>query len=319
MRIEKLYILIVLIVFGCNQNTQENLNIEPAYADYKSDWEERNLFNKVKSLREYKANLKNNGETDDINPFMTTEFTSFGSVNKLEYYDSFGKSIQTDEFLYDDNENLIKSVSVNIPSDQIIIQKIVNDTVQNIVKQYVTLNDSLYFNYLTFSDEEDYIIKRMEIKSNDTTVVHHDYQFNELNKLISETQFGENADIPVVENTFRYDKNGNLIESSQKTKWSEIITETEWKNGRILMKTKYIISPDIEKHIENIIKYDSLYNPITVKTYDESKLNRESKNIYEFDKKGNWIKKTVYIREHFRESDKFIPIHVETREIEYWN
>ena len=88
--------------------------------------------------------------------------------------------------------------------------------------------------------------------------------------------------------------------------------------GRIFKQTSYTISADLKKHKNNITEFDILYNPINSKEFEDSKLNRELKFDYEFDKNGNWIKKNVSMKEHFNNSKEFVPIYVDTRKISYW-
>lgn len=82
--------------------------------------------------------------------------------------------------------------------------------------------------------------------------------------------------------------------------------------------TDYMISADTKEHLQKITEYDKYANPIILKIFENSELNWELKNKYVLDKKGNWIKKVVSLKEHFANSKNFTHAYVETREIEYW-
>lgn len=70
-------------------------------------------------------------------------------------------------------------------------------------------------------------------------------------------------------------------------------------------------------HLDEETEYDSLYNPIDLKIYHDSKLNRELKYSYEYDKSGNWIKRNISLKEYFADSKKFTPVYNEIRKIKY--
>ena len=193
-----------------------------------------------------------------------------------------------------------------------------NDTVNKNNVRTLIINDSLKQQITLFYDKKDFVTKQVAIKKGDTTTINHKYQF-ENDKLTSEIQFERDEQNPKQEFHYKYDNNGNLLESSTKTEWIEYLTETEWKDNRIFKQTEYTISADLKKHLDRITEYDRLFNPVNVKIYENSELNRELKYDYEFDQLGNWIKRTVLMKEHFANSDKFIPIYVERREIKYWN
>lgn len=170
----------------------------------------------------------------------------------------------------------------------------------------------------SYFDKKDYPIKRISIKDNDTTEVNYIYSFDNNEKIKFAEQKEKGNDKSTTTNLYEYDNNYNLIESSFKTEWMEIISETEWQNGRIYKQTSYTISADFKKHLNNVTEFDILYNTINTKKFEDSKLSCELKFEYEFDQNGNWIKKNVSMKEHFIDSNEFIPIYVDIRKISYW-
>ncbi len=303
---------------NCKEKTELNTNLKPTYSEFKNAWESNNLYGKIKELKQLKANSQ--GENKFEKPILnfTQKFTDFGEIKEIESYDNFGELIQKDVYEFDSNNFLIKTISINKPAELNYIMTVKNDTVNKNNVRTLIINDSLKQQITVFYDEKDFVTKQVAIEKGDTTTINHKYHF-ENDNLISEIQFERDEKKPNQEFNYKYDNNRNLVESSTRTEWNEYLTKTEWKDNRILKQTEYTVSADLNKHLDRITEYDKLFNPINVKIYENSELNRELEYDYEFDKFGNWIKRTVSMKEHFANSDKFIPIYIESREIKYWN
>lgn len=316
----KFYLLFFISFFlqNCKEKTELNTDLKPFYSDFENAWESNNLYGKIKELKQFKSNSK--GENKFEKPILNLiqKFTNLGEIREFESYDGFGEPIQKDVYEYDSNDYLIKKISTNKPAQLNYVMTVKNDTVNKNSIRNVIINDSLKQQVTVFFDQKDFVTKQVAIEKGDTTTVNHKYHF-ENDNLISEIQFEENENNPVQEFHYKYDNIGNLIESRTKTEWIEYLIETEWKNNRIFKQTEYTISADLKKHLDRITEYDRQFNPVNIKIFENSELNRELDYIYEFDKFGNWTKRTVFMKEHFVNSNNFIPIYRETREIKYWN
>ncbi|MCX7549183.1 hypothetical protein OS188_14595 [Xanthomarina sp. F1114] len=293
-------------------------DLQPIYSDSKNALQGNNLYGKVKKIEYYKTTFQNTENEDKPVLNKIEEYTDFGELKKVEYFDNYGELTQTNDIDYNKNQEFIKSVSINKSDKSNIIQISEYDTIKNTSELSVFVNDTIDHKTTFYYGKNDYQIKRISIKGNDTTEVNLEYAFDDNDKIISSTQKEKGNDKSMTTNLFKYDNNNNLIESSYKTEWMEMISETEWKDGRIFKQSSYTISADLKKHTNNITEFDILFNPINSKEFEDSKLNRELKFDYEFDENGNWIKKNVSMKEHFNNSKEFVPIYVDTRKISYW-
>ncbi|WP_139150304.1 hypothetical protein [Cellulophaga baltica] len=292
-------------------------DLQPIYSDSKNALQGNNLYGKVKKIEYYKTTFQNTENEDKPVLNKIEEYTDFGELKKVEYFDNYGKILQTNEIDYNKNQEFIKSVSISKSNNSKIIQIAEYDSIKNTSEITVFVNDTIDHKMTSYFDRNDYPIKRVSIKGNDTTEVHYEYDFDDNDKIKLATQKEKGNVKSMTTNLYKYDNN-NLIESSYKTEWMEMISETEWKEGRISKQTSYTISADLKKHTDNITEFDILYNPINSKEFEDSKLNRELKFDYEFDENGNWIKKNVSMKEHFNNAKEFVPIYVDTRKISYW-
>ncbi|SDF55720.1 hypothetical protein SAMN04487992_1273 [Cellulophaga baltica] len=309
--------LLSIILFNCQNKTELRSDLQPIYSDSKNALQGNNLYGKVKKIEYYKTTFQNTENEDKPVLNKIEEYTDFGELKKVEYFDNYGKILQTNEIDYNKNQEFIKSVSISKSNNSKIIQIAEYDSIKNTSEITVFVNDTIDHKMTSYFDRNDYPIKRVSIKGNDTTEVHYEYDFDDNDKIKLATQKEKGNVKSMTTNLYKYDNN-NLIESSYKTEWMEMISETEWKEGRISKQTSYTISADLKKHTDNITEFDILYNPINSKEFEDSKLNRELKFDYEFDENGNWIKKNVSMKEHFNNAKEFVPIYVDTRKISYW-
>jgi hypothetical protein len=301
---------------NCKETDELNIDLKPTYFEFENDLEQRNLYGKVRELEQYKAVFQNDKDTGEPLPTLKEKFTEFGSLQTAEYFDNYGQITQIDEFYYDKNDYLIKSISENKLANQKTVQLVSYDSINKNTTRNINFNDSLNYKFISTFDSNDLIVEQIKIEAKDTVVRSYEYKFNDSNKKILEKEFVEGKEFSI--GTYKYDNENQLIEYSNKFERMELLTKAVWKNNRIVKQSDYSISADLKKHLNRITKYDKLFNPINEKIYENSELNRELKYNYEFDQLGNWIKRTVSMKEHFANSDKFIPIYVESREIKYW-
>lgn|GEM_PF-924141 len=313
--LHRIYTLFFFIIFGCVKKSHYPTDIVPTYSNFQNAREERNLFGKVKQIQWYKTMYQN-----DLKKVLTLqeEFTQVGNLKENSNYDSSGVLIQKDLYEYDTEDVLRKIISSNQRSQINYVMTVFNDAKNKSTHRKLVINDSLKQEILSFYNDEDWVVRKIVIEKNDTTSVEYDYKFDKENNLIFEEQIDSETKKPIVINEYTYDSVGNLIRLSYKTEWTQMISETEWKNHRISKETQFTITKDLKKHLDEITEFDLLYNPVNTKIYENSKLNRELKYEYDFDEKGNWTKREVSIKEHFADSNKFIPIFLETRSITYW-
>jgi major membrane immunogen (membrane-anchored lipoprotein) len=306
--------LILLLFISCNKE----LNIQPKYSDFKTDLEAKNLFGKVKEFSQFRENIKssdkNRTEKSTIN--LKETFTKNGSLKKSEFFDSYGKTQQTTENIYNEKGNLLKSITLNNNYPQKMVEKLIHsDSINRMESRMITINDTLNYKFTLKFDEFNNVKQQLKIENKDTLIVNFKYEYDSKKRLIKSEQLEKNNKSI---NQFEYDENGNVVELIFTSDFFKFKTVTTYMKNRLSKIENYNISKELKQELESITEFDNYYNPINKKTYQNSELNRESKNEYEFDNNGNWIKKTVYLKEHFANSEKFIPIYIENRKIKYW-
>ena len=318
--LQKFNLLILLLIIGlsCQEKQEYPTDLKPTYTDFENSWDERNLFGKVKDIEWYKTVFQNSDNEGKSNLNLIETFTEFGSLKENSNYGSDGELIQKDIYEYDNQKSHIKTISKNIPAKINYILTVKDDTINKTRTTKVIVNDTFNKQVKIFYDNKDIPSRKIEIEQKDTTNIKFQYNFNDGNKKLAELQIDQNTNDTIYSSKNTYDQKGNLILSSYKLYGSEYITETEWKKGHIKKQTDYTILPDLTKNLNEVIEYDDLFNPINSKIYENSKINRELKYEYEFDDKGNWIKREVSMKENFTGSKKYKPIYVETRKIKYW-
>ena len=310
--------LLSIILLNCQNKTELRADLKPFYSDYTNALQEKNLYGKVKKVEYLKTTFQNTKNEDKTILKKIEEYTDFGELKKVEYFDNFGELTQTNIIDYNKNQKFIKSVSINKSNKSNIIQTSEYDSIKNTSELTVYVNDTIDHKTTFYYGKNDYQVKRISVKGNDTTEINSEQIFNENNKLVFATEKEKGNDKSTITIRNKYNNNNNLIESSHKTEWVEMLSETEWKDGRISKQTSYTISADLKKHLNNVTEFDILFNIINSKEYEDSNLHRELKFDYEFDENGNWIKKNVSMIEHFNNSKEFVTIYVDTRKISYW-
>ncbi len=316
--LRNIYIIfsLTIIGFSCKNESELKTDLKPTYSDFENDRQQRNLYGKVKELEQFKATFQDGKTTNKPLPVLKEEFSEFGSLTKAEYFDNYGKTTQVDQFYYNENDYLMKSISNNQLANQKTVQLVSYDTINKTTTRTVKINDSLNYKFISTYNNREIITKQVKIQNKDTIVRTYEYIYNDDNKIVLEKEFEEGKELSI--GTYEYDNENNLIEYFNKYEWMELLKVNEWKNNRISRQTEYTISADLKKHLDELTEYDKLFNPVNSKIYENSELNRELKYDYEFDNFGNWIKRIVAMKEHFANSDKFIPIYIESRKIKYW-
>jgi hypothetical protein len=310
------YIISILIFFiSC----EKEIDLKSKNSDFETDLKLKNLSGKVKELSQFRANFINPNENQIGKqiPNLKEEFTESGSIKKSEYFDAFGNSLQTIENFYDQNDYLTKRLTISESFPQKMVSLIVSDSIKKKSTQNITLNDSLHYIFIFDYDNFDNIKRQVKIENNDTIVNDYEYKYNDNGKVlwVKEIQNGKDT-LNIEQHT--YNKNGNVTESINGNKYLKFKTVMEYEDNRVVKIEKYTITGDLQEHLYEIIEYDKLFKPVNQKIYENSKLVKELKNKYEIDDIGNWTEKKVLMKEHFNNSNKFVPIYIESRKIKYW-
>ncbi len=311
-----LLILIAYCFQSCIESTDFHTKVKPIYSDFENDLERRNLYGRVKALVQYRVVLRNGKLSTTPMQTSSETFTDFGSKIKAEYFALDGKLTQTEQCFYDDKNLLKKSVSQDHVTNQKRVELISYDSTYKTSTINLVINDTIHYQYISIFDKHDLRLKQLIIEVKDTLIRNYEYELNENNKVIQEKEFEAGSQIS--SGTYKYDKDNHLIKYMKSFDGMEFLTELEWKNNQMLRQSEYTVSSVSNKDLNRLTEYDKQFNIVNEKFYDNSKLNREMHYEYDFDQSGNWIKRTISLKEHFANSDKFVPIYIESREIKYW-
>lgn len=314
MRKQTILILGLLFLIGCSENTER----QPKYADFENDLERENLFGKVKTIEQYKANVTDFESEETEKPIIEfkKQYTEFGKITYQEYFDNFGKSQQYIKNEYNDKEQRVKSVSENyLTSSKSTETAEFNEKGEKILAN-VIFNDTLNFKAIFEYNDHRNLITQVNIQNGDTTSDSFEYKYNDNGKILWKKQI-ENSEYGTNEyyNKFKYDQTGNLIELINKSEhFGEMKSTYEYdRKNRIEKITQYKLDK-----IEKETSFDKFYNQILVKFFVNETLNKEIKYEYNFDNIGNWTERKVFLKEYSGKNKKYILIFVETRKIEYY-
>jgi len=304
-----------LSIFLLFVSCQKEFDVTPKYSGFKTDLEAKNIFNNVKKLQQFRANVDtlNTSKTDKPVPIFSETYTAIGNIENTEYFDFFGKTQQTVNIVYDSNNNVIKSTTRSTVFPEHMVKSIVRDSINKKEIQTIIINDSLFSEIISTYNTKDKIIEQLKINKQDT--VKTTYSYNTKNQLTKESILENKT---TVVNIYSYNSNGNITESINGSNYFRIKTTYTYNNNRISKITEHNIARDGKEYLMSEIIYDRYFNPIKEKHYENNILKEELKIAYNFDTIGNWVKKTVALKSHTSNSKKFIPIYVETRSLTYW-
>ncbi|WP_299112852.1 hypothetical protein [uncultured Winogradskyella sp.] len=102
-------ILILSLFISC----KNELIIQPKYWDFETDLEAKNLFGNVKEYSQFRANIQGSDKRQTEKPIIRLKesFNKSGFVKRMEYFDTFGKTLQITENFYDSNNYLQKRIT----------------------------------------------------------------------------------------------------------------------------------------------------------------------------------------------------------------
>jgi hypothetical protein len=306
------HLIVILAIFA---SCDDPVDLKPKHWDL----EIRGLFGKVMEMQHFRANFKGSGASQIEKPILNLkeEFTEFGSVKLSEYFDTFGEPQQKSEHFYNNSNSLIKSVTTGQNPVEKSIEIISNDSINKVTTRTLTYNDSLNFKIIIEYDASNNINRQIKIQNGDTIISNYDYIYDDSKNLLKMVELKVGEEEGVIDE-YKYDENGNIIERVSASKYYKFKTIKEYSNNILTKSRYYTTSPDLKEQLNEIIEFDKYSNATTKKIFEDGKLNKELKNIYRFDGKGNWIEKKVSSKEYFANANKFIPIYVESRKIRYW-
>lgn len=293
MKIYKIIFFGLIFIFSCSNNVENRIK----YGDFENDWERDNMFGKVKSIEQYKANVIDfeSEKTEEPIIVFKKKYTDFGKISYQENYDNLGELIQLLKNEYNDKKQRVKSNFENlvIPSKSIETAEF-NEKGEQIYA-HVVFDDTLKFKAILEYDEYSNLISQENIQNGDTTSESYEYKYDNNGKILWKKQIEKSENgINQSFNDFKYDQNGNLIEVLFESEYFGKMKSTyEYDNNNRIEKITEYQSGQIEKET----LFDENYNQILIKFYKRGELNKEMKSEYDFDSKGNWIERKVFVKE----------------------
>lgn len=318
---QKLYLglLLVLFVFGCTRRANDVLIAKPIYSDFKNVWEEKNLFGKVKEIEWSKTVYQRDKEDDRAILNLKESFTDFGALKETSYYNSLGTMTQHNIFEYNDKKFNFKTISTNTSENQIYTQIAKKDQTDNTEIRDISVGNKSINQIKIFYNDIGKIVKEVKVGLIDSILSKTSFKLDKSGRIISEIKVNGDGDEPIYSSNYEYNKTGNLIRSSFENFGATTSFENEWKDGQITKRRTYKLSQASKNNLEQEEEFDKLYNLVTKKIYGNSKVIRELKYTYEYDKHGNWTRRDISMRDNLSDSKMFKPIYNETRKIEYAN
>lgn len=306
-------ILSFLFLAACNK-----IEYTPKYRDFENAWQRENLIGKVKKLEQYRAYMSGDEGSRADRPVIEfkKEYTLAGDLLRQEFFNNYGELEHLIENKYDEKGFCIESYSENTSMSMKTLENSEFDPVlKKRISVHAVYNDTLTFDAFFSYDKHGNILKQTNIKNGDTTLVKFEYEYDSEDRVVFKKQvnyvvFGGNE----TTNKFEFDSNGNLIEIDTKSGFmGESRTVYTYDNNNRIRK----ISAYKQGDLETETLYDELYNMIAVSFYANGELEKVTKYKYKFDKKGNWIQRDAFLKEHSGD-EAAVPIFTETREIEYF-
>ena len=294
---------------------------KPKYNNFKNDLDRENLEGKVRSIEKGKS-IESDSKAESTKEFVK-EFTETGNLASMKKYDVFGKPIYSTQNIYNKKGLKIKAFmeDLNMASKSVEEYEYKND---NLSSAKVFVNDTLRNKSSFEYDKTGHLTRMMEIQiketslnTKDTTLNMFTHTFDKSGNVISKKNFQTTKNKSYnYSNTYKYDNKNNIIETNSDF---DIFGSLKVVN---IYDSKNRIEKSIEyrnKQIEKVILFDKFYDESLISFYRNGTLERELKYEYEFDTKGNWIKRKAYVKNSSKHGDEFKFIYVENRKILYYD
>jgi len=308
-------IVITSLIFAltaCNKKVHESEQITT-----ENDWTNDNLYGQVEKIEQFRANVIDfdTGEIEEPIISQKKKYTKFGKISYQEEFDVFGVPTHSFSHKYDENGIRTNSITEDYQVPSKSVETVEFDANSNLTKVAIVFNDTAHLiaeiNYDTYNNP----VELTQIENGDTSYAKIVYEYSTNGKILKKKQIWISEDSKPEDVTeYKYDQRQRLIERSFKSAFVQELKKVFEYNNDWLKHTSEYNSGEIEK----VISFDKDKNPINERYYSNAKLNKELKYEYSYDKIGNWIKKKVYIQEHFANNKKVRPIYVETRKIKYY-
>ncbi len=314
-----LVVSLLFLVLSCKQET--TVSKTPVYKDFKNDLQVKNLYGNIHSLVRKKAFILDieKNTFDELKASAVYDFNEAGNITKEEVFSDVGRLNSLSEHVYNEHNAIVESKMQYFSTDPKTTLRIVNTYTNDsiLANTQVYRNGTLFQESFNKHNTIHNTVESMTIKNNDTVKSTSKIVYNDAGAITGVVNMSnlENVDSKI---SNQYDNAQNLIEHTY-TMGGLSIKRVHAYKGNILTSAKeYTILPSEEELLDQITTYDSLYNPIEESYFTDGTLQRILQFDYEFDAKGNWIKKTTYINRNPKEKGRFKPYILETRDIRYW-
>ena len=231
-------------------------------------WERAGLKGMVKTYKLIGYQFDEKGKPQQMNSEFYAEFDKKGINTKMRAINNNTVINYVDT--RDENGNILVSDSRDASNTSMSKNTYEYDQNGNCVRHDVLTSDgSVFMSRLTAYDSNQRVIERTECIAgvcDDKTT----YVYGDNNKVSEETKLGKD-NVVKGKTVFTYDAQGNAIE-----------------------KKLY----DAENNLEKLVKstFDENNNEVETLTYDSyGNLLRKETNVYVYDKKKNWVKKTTSV------------------------
>lgn len=234
----------------------------------KNDWAANNIVGHPKNIEESntKAIIRANLIEDYIQEYHTkVEYNLDGYITKKNHFNASGDPSFTEIYTYDSNQRLLKIESTTEDENFVIIKDY--EYTDQGYKITESENDIVVKETLYTTDQQGNILAEKEtsfLQENLVTTRVNEYQNNKLTT--TKVTYGKDGYII----HYKYDANGLPIE--------EVIMDL--KNKLVSKKRR---------------KFDDKKNLVEEFLYDTTgRLKTNSRILYQYDDKGNWIKRTQF-------------------------
>lgn len=256
-----------------------------------------------------KNTYKENGALDDSSTYLVDErgsridwttYTADGTKVRdfISEYDTRGNLLESNEYVkdklnfrhtyrYDDKSNDIEERGYD-------------------EKGRLTWKETLEY------DTKDNLIEVVDYGPRDSFEARYKYKYDDKNRLIEEDEYRSETSDKHKTVVNKYDVKGTLVEVKNFDEKNQLIHHATMDNDELhVIDISYKPNGDINKMTNRKHKYDSRSNEAEETIYDaDGKVVLKYIYEFEYDKAGNWIKKTIF------ENDK--PVEVSERKINYY-
>ncbi|MFA7066239.1 MAG: hypothetical protein WC199_05595 [Dysgonamonadaceae bacterium] len=277
-----------------------------------NDWTKNNLKGEVKSVKSsiFKAVDRHGeiekGEAPWPNSINYLIFDQEGKMIEEDICKSDGSLDSKKLYKYDDNSNMIEENWCH-PDGRILSNRIFKyDNNGNMIEEnYFSSGGSPDSKYLYKFDDNGNMIEKYSAYNDQVLYRERLYIYDDNGKMIEEQYFRRSVDRFHMKTLYKYSNNGKMIEESVFNSDESPSRKFIYNENGNIIEYYYYNSEGFDS--KNLYKYDTNGNKIEENQFNsDGNLEWQRLYKYEYDYKGNWIKKTGlhYITE---------------REIEYYN